>query len=312
MLLNRLLLICFLIVLTNSCNNNDHFGGSFQLSVTTDTTRASIGDLISYKIITQNIGNKYFKIENPQFLEPLELRSTKLLYDKREKVTGAEFIFSVWDTGMVTIPPITVNLFNPDSLFDFAMETDSITIEVISLINVSGDQKMKPIKGPIPVENVLPIRILLLMILLSIILFGLYFIYGKRIRNKYDKGKVETYIDSADKIALNKLELLSKESYDTKIKIKEFYIKISYILREYVENSVYIKSLEMTTDEISRNRASFPFNMEEIDSLLDILNRADLSKYAKSNPEIDICDYDLKAGKDFIINTTSSWKVLKN
>ena len=76
--------------------------------------------------------------------------------------------------------------------------------------------------------------------ILYIFLFGLYFIYGKRIRNKYDKGKVETYIDSADKIALNKLELLSKESYDTKIKIKEFYIKISYILREYVENSVYI------------------------------------------------------------------------
>ena len=43
---------------------------------------------------------------------------------------------------------------------------------------------------------------------------------------KYDKGKVETNIDPADKIALNKLELLSKESYDTKIKIKEFYIKI--------------------------------------------------------------------------------------
>ena len=86
MILNRLLLICSLIVLTNSCNNNDHFGGSFQLSVTIDTTRASIGDLISYKIITQNIGNKYFMIENSQFSEPLELRSTKLLYDKREKV----------------------------------------------------------------------------------------------------------------------------------------------------------------------------------------------------------------------------------
>jgi cbb3-type cytochrome oxidase subunit 3 len=312
MLLNRLLLICSLIVLANSCKNSDQLDGSFQLSVTTDTASASIGDLITYKIITYNIGNKYFEIANRQFSEPLELRNSKLLYDKVNKVTGAEFIFSVWDTGMVTIPPITINLFNSDSVFDFAMATDSISIEVISIVDVTGDQNMKPIKGPIPIENVLQIRIFLLMILLSIILYGLYFIYGKRNKNIYDEVKVETNIDPADKIALNKLELLSKDSYDTKIKTKEFYIFLSHILREYVENSVYIKSLEMTTEEISRNRDSFPFNKEEINRWLDILNRADLSKYAKSNPEKNICDDDLNAGKEFVINTASSWKVLND
>ena len=311
MLINRLLLIFSLIVLSNSCKNNEHLNGSFQLSVTTDTTRASIGDLISYKIITQNIGDKYFKIENPQFAEPLELRNSTFLYDKKDKVTGVEFIFSVWDTGMVSIPPITINLFNSDSLFDFAMETDSIPIEVVSLVNNTVNQAMKPIKGPIPVKILFPIRMIILVILLLTILFGLYFIYGKRIENIYDKEKVEKNIDPADIIALNKLESLGKESYDKTDKIKEFYIKISHILREYIENSVYIKSLEMTTEEIGRHRVSFPFNKKEIDNLLDILNRADLSKYAKSNPKKNICDYDLKAGKNFIINTTSSWKVLK-
>ena len=67
----------------------------------------------------------------------------------------------------------------------------------------------------------------------------------------------------------------------------------------------------MTTDEIVKYRFSLPFNKKEIDGLFDILNRADLSKYAKSNPKKNICDNDLKAGKNFIINTTSSWKVLK-
>ena len=311
MLIYRLFLIFSLIMLSNSCKNSEHLNGSFQLSVATDTTRASIGDLISYKITTQNLGNKYFKIENPQFTEPLELRSSNLLYDKKEKVTGTEFIFSVWDTGMVSIPPITINLFNSDSLFDFSMETDSISIEVISLVNSTDNQVMKPIKGPIPIKSIFPIRMIILIILSLVILFGLYFIYGKRIANVYDEEKVETNIDPADIIALKKLESLSKESYDKTEKIKEFYINISHILREYIENSVYIKSLEMTTEEIARHRVSFPFNKKEIDNLLDILNRADLSKYAKSNPKKNICDYDLKAGKNFIINTTSSWKLLK-
>jgi len=66
----------------------------------------------------------------------------------------------------------------------------------------------------------------------------------------------------------------------------------------------------MTTEEITRNRDSFPFNKEEIDIWLDILNRADLSKYAKSNPERNACHDDLNAGKQFIINTTPSWKLL--
>jgi len=311
MLIYRLFLIFSLIILCNSCKNSEHLNGSFQLSVTTDTTRASIGDLISYKITTQNLGNKYFKIENPQFTEPLELRSSNLLYDKKEKVTGTEFIFSVWDTGMVSIPPITINLFNSDSLFDFSMETDSISIKVISLVKNTGNQAMKPIKGPIPIKSIFPIRMIILIILFLVILFGLYFIYGKRIANVYDEKKVETNIDPADIIALKKLGSLGKESYDKTEKIKEFYINISHILREYIENSVYIKSLEMTTEEIGRHRVSFPFNKKEIDNLLDILNRADLSKYAKSNPKKNICDYDLKAGKNFIINTTSSWKVLK-
>ena len=311
MLIYRIFLIFSLIILSNSCKNSEDLNGSFQLSVTTDTTRASIGDLISYKITTQNLGNKYFKIENPQFTEPLELRSSNLLYDKKEKVTGAEFIFSVWDTGMVSIPPITINLFNSDSLFDFSMETDSISIEVISLVNSTDNQVMKPIKGPIPIKSIFPIRMIILIILSLVILFGLYFIYGKRIAYVYDEEKIETNIDPADIIALNKLESLSNESYDRTEKIKEFYINISHILREYIENSVYIKSLEMTTEEIARHRVSFPFNKKEIDNLLDILNRADLSKYAKSNPKKNICDYDLKAGKNFIINTTSSWKLLK-
>ena len=76
MLLNRLLVICFFIVLINSCKNS-HLNGSFQLSVITDTTKASIGDLISYKIITQNIGDKYFEIEqqNIRTIRTAELKN---------------------------------------------------------------------------------------------------------------------------------------------------------------------------------------------------------------------------------------------
>ena len=61
MIFKRLSLICSLIFFIESCSNSD-LNGSFQLSATTDTTKASIGDLISYKIITHNIKDNYFEI----------------------------------------------------------------------------------------------------------------------------------------------------------------------------------------------------------------------------------------------------------
>ena len=73
MIFKRLLLICSLIFFVESCSNSD-LNGSFQLSATTDTTKASIGDLISYKIITHNIKDNYFEISQSEFYEPLELR----------------------------------------------------------------------------------------------------------------------------------------------------------------------------------------------------------------------------------------------
>ena len=66
------------------------------------------------------------------------------------------------------------------------------------------------------------------------------------------------------------------------------------ILREYIENSVYVKSLEMTTDEIVKHRFSLPFNVKEIDGLLDRDNKNDIenrsfrlvARFDKSNNPI--------------------------
>ena len=309
MLLKRILSICSLILLIISCSNSD-LNKSFQLTTTIDTTRASIGDLISYKVLTHNIGNKYFDISKNEFSEPLELRNSKLLLDKKEKVIGAEFILSVWDTGKVTIPSMNINIYNSDSTFDFTIASDSIVIEVVSLVDITGNQSMKPLKGPLPIQTIFPLRIVSLILLLSIIIYGLYYFYGKRLDDLDDNIKSNPNIESADKIAFRKLDLLINESENTQLNIKEFYIDLSYILREYVENSVYVKSLEMTTEEIIRNKALFPFNDESLNIWIDILNRADLSKYAKSNPNKNVCRNDLDLSKNFIKDTTFAWKVL--
>ena len=297
------------IFFLNTCGKDDSLNGSFQLSVSTDTSSAAIGDLIKFRIQTEFLGENYLVIPETQFNEPLEIRQLEPLYNENGKITGIDYILSVWDTGMVVIPTIAVNVFKPDSSLDFVVNTDSIEINVVSIVAKTGSQSMRPIKGPVPVSRIWPMKTIILVLLLAGILYGLYVIYGKRIPTEHIEVETVQSSKTPDEMALEKLNHLKGSKYMQSGEIKEFYVQLSYILREYVENSVYIKTLEMTTEEIKKYRSVIPFDRDQLSIWIDILQRADLSKYAKSDPEKMICHEDLAAGETFVKNTVPSWKI---
>ena len=301
------LLFIGLIIFLNTCGKDESLSGSFKLYVSTDTSSATIGDLIKFRIQTESLGENYLVIPGTKFNEPLELRELKPIYNEIGKITGLDYILSVWDTGMVVIPTIAVNVFKPDSTLDFVVNTDSIEINVVSIVAKTGSQSMRPIKGPVPVSRRWPMTTIILLLLLAGILYGLYVIYGKRIPTEHIEVETVQSSKPADELALEKLNHLKGSKYLQRGEIKEFYVQLSYILREYVENSVYIKTLEMTTEEIKKYRTVFPFDRDQLSIWIDILQRADLSKYAKSDPEKMICHEDLAAGETFVKNSVPSW-----
>ena len=298
-----------LIIILNACGKDESLNGSFKLHVSTDTSSAAIGDLIKFRIETESLGDNYLAIPETQFNEPLEVRQLEPLYNENGKITGIDYILSVWDTGTVVIPAITVNVFKPDSTLDFVVNTDSLEINVVSMVAKTGSQSMRPIKGPVPVSRRWPMTTIILVLLLAGILYGLYVIYGKRIPTEHIELETVQSSKPADEMALEKLNHLKGSKYLQRGEIKEFYVQLSYILREYVENSVYIKTLEMTTEEIKQYRSVIPFDRDQLGIWMDILHRADLSKYAKSDPESMICHEDLAAGETFVKNTVPSWKI---
>ena len=305
----KILFYIGLILFLYTCGKDESLNGSFQLSVSTDTSFAAIGDLIKFRVQTKSLGDNYLVIPQTQFNEPLELRHLEPLYNKNGKITGVDYVLSVWDTGMVVIPAIAVNVFKPDSTLDFIINTDSLEINVVSMVAKTGSQSMRPIKGPVPISRRWPIKTIILILLLIGILYGLYVIYSKRILTEYIEVEPVRSSRPADEKALEKLNDLKDSKYLQRGEIKEFYVQLSYILREYVENSVYIKTLEMTTEEIKQYRSVIPFDHDQLGIWMDILQRADLSKYAKSDPERMICHEDLAAGETFVKNTVPSWKI---
>jgi hypothetical protein len=101
-------------------------------------------------------------------------------------------------------------------------------------------------------------------------------------------------------VALDKLKKMKKFELSSEDSKKEFFVKISLILREYIENSFFIRALEMTTQEISKNCDLLPFDESLALELTSILRRADLVKYAKEENNKEQCMKDLESSILFV------------
>ena len=70
---------------------------------------------------------------------------------------------------------------------------------------------------------------------------------------------------------------------------KDFYFELSHITRQFVEKSFYIRALEMTTEEISENENIFNMNDDIFHEWVNLLQKADLIKFAKkSTPTLEM------------------------
>ena len=86
----------------------------------------------------------------------------------------------------------------------------------------------------------------------------------------------------------------------------------SLIIREYAENSLYIRALEMTTEEIRGYRLFFPYTDIQLEEYIQILFSADMVKYAKHRISIEQCSKDLLQSRTLVQDTIKYWKISSN
>ena len=70
--------------------------------------------------------------------------------------------------------------------------------------------------------------------------------------------------------------------------IKEYYAGLSHISREYIETKYFIRTLEMTTEEIDGARKLFPVKSDHLSEWIEFLYAADQVKYARSIPKAEM------------------------
>jgi hypothetical protein len=112
---------------------------------------------------------------------------------------------------------------------------------------------------------------------------------------------IEPRRKTPEEIAQAALALLLAENLPARGLIKEFYLRLTGIVRQYVEDTTGIRAPEQTTEEFlrdMRSRAAFP--PERSVQLAEFLEAADLIKYAGQQPEEGQIDQAIARAHEFV------------
>lgn len=271
-----------------------------------DTSKALIGDQLHLRLTLEK--PPALKVSFPVFsdtlsadVEIINVHAIDTSALSANSITlNQELLITVFDTGFFEIPSlpfVVMNQGSPDT-----MKTLPLYFQVFSVKTDSIIRDIKTVyKVPLGFRDFLPY--LLLLTGIGLIAWLLYLYYT----NRKSIGKLLTTRnthESPDVLALKELEQLREEKPWMQNRVKYFYIRISEVLRVYIEQRFKVPALERTTDEIIESLQDTPCKAAEISRLASVLKLADLVKFAKALPEHNESALQIDAAVGFVVETS--------
>jgi len=266
-----------------------------QVTSSIDTTNIRIGEQITFKVRVEADTTDLVVFPEGQTFMPLEMiEAYKIDTTKNNNRFQLikKYALTQFDSGAYTIPK--QKIFVGDKIF----YTDSLRVEVQTIAVDTTKQKMFDIKPMIEVEKATSkwwLYTLIGLLVLALIAFVLYwFIWRKKPLSEEEEIALLPPYDRA-KLALKKLD---DSDYLQKSELKDYYSELTFIIRKYLDEKVYDRALESTTDQlvdrlnILRDANQIELSNEDIKNIEVILKRADLVKFAKSAPDVELAKLD--------------------
>ena len=266
-----------------------------QVTSSIDSTSIKIGEQITYKIQVESDSTEIVVFPEGQTFSPLEMIESYKI-DTTKKDAKIQLIkkygLTQFDSGVYTIPRQKI-IIGAQTLF-----TDSLKVEVNNIVVDTTKQGLFDIKPIIEVDKS-PSKwwkyLLYTLLALAIVAGLLYwFIWREKPLTQEEKIALLPPYERA-KLALQELD---QSQYLQNEEIKEYYSDLTGIIRKYLDEKVYDRALESTTEELIKrlqllkDGQQIDLSKEDINSIETILKRADLVKFAKSKPDIALAELD--------------------
>jgi hypothetical protein len=214
-------------------------------------------------------------------------------------------VITCFDSGRHVLPPIRFPFVageRADTIATRPLYLDVLTMPLDSTQNFAD---IKPVYGmPIGWDDVWPWLLVagLLLLVSAAAGFGVYAFIRRR-NNKPVFGASRPK-EPPHATALRELDRLRGEKLWQSGRVKEYYTRLSDIVRTYVEGRFGVPAMEMTRDEILAGLRSAGFEDNNlVDRLWNLFSLSDMVKFAKAEPPANENETSLLDSYLFVNNT---------
>ncbi|MFQ5965143.1 MAG: hypothetical protein ACE5KZ_12790 [Candidatus Scalinduaceae bacterium] len=259
-----------------------------NVNATVDKAKITIGDKINYKIMVDS--SREIEVVLPVIGDKIgdftvvDSGTDELKKDKERITKERWYILETYNIGSYIIPANNIKYKKKDELEAREVKTPEIFVEVVSVLDENASD-IRDIRPPVVLQK----NYSRLYIVIAIV-FGVLGIVGTIIMYFYNRRhKKIDFVPlplSAHEIAYNELDSLRALNLISIVQIKEYYYRLSNIVRHYIENRFRLMAPERTTEEFLTEMAiTDKLEVKHKELISNFLEHCDLVKFAGYGPD---------------------------
>lgn len=218
-----------------------------------------------------------------------------------------------WKVGEITVRSPSVAIRGPDGEVEEFERVE--TVLTVRSVLPEGAEEIRDIRGP----KEMPLRwthyvlaALPVMGLLGLIALGVWWLRNRRGAEESSGEAPAPRLPPAEE-ALEALRALQSEDLPEQGRIKEHYVRLSWILRNYVDRRWHLPALEETTGMLRHTMVgSGRIEGATVERISEVLARADLAKFAKHRPRASTAMADIVQVREIVCATRPAQEVAED
>jgi len=221
--------------------------------------------------------------------------------DGTETTTQTIYV-TMWTPGEYVTPELPLGVSDTAGGIH-ETSASSLDLNLVSVL-VEGDTELRDIKpqASLPLPAMWPWVVGGLLVALLVALIAGWFIHRWWLHRK------AVLANAPDnrlpyEVALDELTQIEGLNLPSQQRYKEHYTLVSDVLRQYVDKAFQIPTLDRTTGEIRRSLRLVAIKLESQQQLTEMLNEADLVKFAKVQPEPVMAQDYIEEARRFVDET---------
>ena len=279
------------------------FTGFCQPVLLVDKTAVRIGDQVKATIrMDMSGGKEWVNIKDvwPDSLTGIDVVSGPVVNSQNLLSNEAVWMVAIFDTGWVKLPPLPVVINTRGQMDTFF--TNDVPIQVLTVEpDSTGLADLKEIYfepfSPGYYKKYIP-HILIFLLLVGGLIYWL-----RQGKSKQALPEVIQIPLLPHEWALKALDELALKKLWQRGEVKEHYSELTDILREYLERRYAIHAKEQTSDEILVQLHHLQLKPELLADTEELISIADLIKFAKADPGMNIHTAAIERVRSFILET---------